>query len=344
MGESQHYVIIGSGPAGNEAARHLRERDADGRITMITAHKLLYIRRFRLHDVFAGTDDWRTLLRHPPEYYDEIGVTLRRNTRVTQVDPKRQMIGLAHKEEVHYNKLLVASGGGGYLPESLREYRHLIHGFGSFEDAIRMRDALSDGGRVLMLGGDMMGIDLARHLVANGYAVTLIAGEQLFWSHEVTAEDRPRYVEAVRNMGIDVIVDQKIARIEEGQAGLSPRRVVFDDGTDAHGDVVVAFCGLMPTMGFMIGAGINVQRGLLVSPKMATDNENIWAAGDVCQIYSPEEGRYLFSHQWKSVKNMGRVAAFNMTGGDEAISTFEEGHLEIDDKGQIQSPYWEHDA
>ncbi len=341
MSSQQHYVIIGTGLAGNEAAAHLRERDPDGRITMITQARLLYIRRFDFFMVFTGTEDWRELLVEQPDYYQQNGITLRRDTRVTSIDPERQSISLEHKEEIHYDKLLIATGGGGYVPEDISEYSHLLSGFSSYEDALLMRRTLPEGGMVLMLGGDMMGIDLARHLVGAGYRVTLVAGEQLFWPHKVSEEDFPEFIAALEKLGIEVVLGKKVSRIEEGARGLMARRVVIEDGGEIHGDAVVAFCGLVPPLGFLGGSGLDVQRGLLVNQKLATSNNRIWAAGDVCQIWSPEDNQYRFCYEWRNVKNMGLVAAINMTGGTEAVDTVQEGGLYIDEQGEMDTPFWD---
>ena len=344
MNQSQHYVIIGNGAAGNEAAWHLRQRGQNSRITLITAGKLLFINRYQLPRVFEGVDDWRDYLVHPPEYYTDQAITVRRNTWVDHVEPEQRRIGLRHKETVSFDKLLVTSGGGGYLPEALREYRHLLHDFSTFRDAIRMREALpKSGGEVLLLGGDMRGLDLARHLVRNGHKVTVIASDQLFWPHEIPSEEKPAYIAALRQMGLAVITDRAVARIEQGPKGMQARRVIFEDGDELHGDVVTAFYGLMPALNFMLGTGVDIERGLLVNPQLRTANENIWAAGDVCQIWSPEENRYRFYYGWKNVKMMGRIAAINMTGGDEAVSTFREDKLFINEQGEIDSSFWAYD-
>jgi NAD(P)H-nitrite reductase large subunit len=342
MSEPLHYVIIGTGAAGNEAAWHLRQRDAECRITMVTAARLLFIRRYELPKVFDGVEDWRELLVYPPEFYDEHGITVRRNSWVTNVDPERRVLGLRHKEEVSYDRLLVASGGGGYIPAGLSEYRHLLHRFATFGDAIRMRRALPDGGRVIMLGADMTGLDLARKLTAAGYRLTVVATEQLFWPHEVSPRRRTRFVKALEAMGVEVIQGRAVAGIEAANSGGPARRVVLDKG-DLRGDVVIPFFGLMPTLDFMVGAGVDIERGLLVNPQLATTDKNIWAAGDVCQIWSPEENRYRFYYGWKNVKMMGRIAALNMTGGDEAVDTFKEDDLFINADGEIDSPFWEYD-
>ncbi len=344
MSDATHYVIIGNGAAGNEAAWHLRHRDPDSRITLITAGRLLFLNRYEFPRVLDGIDDWREFLVYPPAYYDEQRIIVRRLSWVERVDPRHRVIELRHKEQVSYDKLLVASGGGGYLPEYLREYRHLLHDFNTIKNAKQIREALpTSGGKVVMLGGDVKGLDLARTLVKAGHEVIVAASEHLFWPHEISAEEAPRYVEALEHMGMQVMHDRKVARIEAGSKGLHARRLVFDDdGGELHADVVMAFYGLMPALKFILGSGVDIARGLLVNPQLRTVDERIWAAGDVCQIWSPEENHYRFYYGWKNVKMMGRIAAINMTGGDEAVSTFKEDKLLINDQGEIDSTLWEY--
>ena len=76
MAESAHYVIIGVGIAGNQAAGTLRERDPDCRITIISEGSLLFYNRYDLPEIFRGCESWIDLLVHPPEYYEDQRITL----------------------------------------------------------------------------------------------------------------------------------------------------------------------------------------------------------------------------------------------------------------------------
>jgi len=343
MTAKTHYVIIGAGAAGSEAAWHLRRRDPKSRITLITAGRLLLINRYELPRVFDGVDDWRELLVHPPQYYEDHDITVRRNTWVTSVDAANKVLGLRHKEKLHYDKLLVASGGGGYLPPDLKEYAPLLHPFGGYHNAIRVYKTLPKRGTAVMIGADMIGLDLARHLVRNGYNVKVVATEHLFWPHQLSDEERDTFVETLTEMGIKVITGRKVTAIKQRNADGTGRAVVTTGGREVTGDVVMSFCGLMPSLEFMVGAGVDIERGLLVDPKLQTTDKSIWAAGDVCQIWSPEENQYRFYYGWKNVKNMGRIAALNMTGGKEKVGTFADENLVIDNKGHIDSPFWEYE-
>jgi NAD(P)H-nitrite reductase large subunit len=341
----RHHVVIGSGVAGNQAAETLRERDPDSRITMITISRLPFFNRYDLPRVFRGERDWRRFIIYPADYYRRNRIALRRATRVVGVDSTAQTLTLEHKETIRFDSLLVASGAGAYLPEELSEFRPLLHHFGAFRDAIEVADALPQKGHAILLGGDTIGLDLARTLLDTGHRVTLVAGPYTFWPHEVTAEDRPKFVAALQGMGIVVVeaLDRGgIATVEKGAKGLSARRIAFADGSDLSGDVIMPFFGVAPSLDFMLGSGVDIERGLLVSPNLRTTNENIYAAGDVCQIWTDKERRYCFYHGWKNVRAMGELAAHNITGANEPWVPTQDERLQLNKDGKILSPFWEY--
>jgi len=343
MDAALHRVIIGNGVAGSQAAVVLRQRDRESRITVISAGALLFYNRYELPDVFRGRHDWRDYLGYPPEFYEDNEIALRRKSLVAEVDTARHVIVLGHREEVGYDQLLVATGGAAYLPERLRESRHLLQQFNTFRAAMQVYNALPKGGRVVLLGGDAIGLDLARTLIDTGYRVTVVAGERTFWPHEIGAEERPRFLAAIETMGLEVVEGREAERIEEGGAGEPARRVVFTAGDDLVADVVLASYGIVPAVDFMSGSGVDIERGLLVNPQLRTTKEDIWAAGDVCQIWSSELNGYRFYYGWKNVKMMGDVAARNMTGDEVAFTTFVDETLVVDERGGIHSPFWEYD-
>jgi len=93
---------------------------------------------------------------------------------------------------------------------------------------------------------------------------------------------------------------------------------------------------------FMLGSGVAIERGLLVSPTLRTTDASILAAGDVCQIWSALERRYRFYYGWKNVRAMGDLAARNLTGEDEAFEAAQDETLHVHDGVTIHSPFWEY--
>jgi NAD(P)H-nitrite reductase large subunit len=342
MANALHYVIIGNGMGGNQAASILRERDPESRITIISAGSLLFYNRYDLPNIFRGCKSWVELLVNPPEYYEEHRINVRRKSLVMDVNTQQHLIYLMHRETVGYDRLIVATGGASFIPEYLKDVRHLMHFFSTYRAVEEMYDALPPGGRVIMLGGDMIGLDLARALIDIGYQVTLVPDERTFWPHNIAMEDRQKYYTALEKMGIEIGPDTEIANIDMGTNGATSRRVVFIDGKELCGDVVMPFYGLLPNIDFMSSSGVSMERGILVDTQLKSSVDEVWAAGDVCQIWSPEFNDYRFYYGYKNVRLMGEIAARNITGEAIDFETAQEEQLEIDEHGHLNSPFWEH--
>lgn len=342
MAAPVHNVIIGSGSAGFGAAATLREADASCRITMITMDSLPFYHRYDLPQIFHGRQDWRDLLDVPPSYYDEMGIKLRRRSRVVDVDGPRQLVKLAHQENIAYDRLLVCAGGRSYVPENLTGFTNLMHGFGTFESAMRVYRDLPKGGTAIMIGGDMIGIDLAMTLLETGYKVALIATPQTFWPHEVSQKERTELLAALEAKGVSVHQTSRPIGVSRNSGKSGKSRVTLEDGTEVNGDVVMTFCGLASSVEFMLGADVDIERGLLVTPELRTSNKTIWAAGDVCQIWHDREKVYKFYHGWQNVRVMGELAARNMAGAHEIFDVDVEDQIGVDKEGGISSTFWTH--
>jgi NAD(P)H-nitrite reductase large subunit len=342
MTKPLHYVIIGSGSAGFGAAKTLREGDKQSRITMITMDALPFYNRYDLPDVFRGKHDWHKLLAVPPSTYEEMRIELRRLSRVVDVDGPNKLVSLAHQEQVAYDRLLVCAGGRSYLPENLIEFAPLMHGFGTFEAAMRLYNDLPKGGTVIMIGGDMIGLDLACTLIDTGYKVVLITNAQTFWPHELTDKEKAPLLKALEKKGVKVHRDQRPVGVTETRNGKGARCVTFEDGAEVCGDVVMSFCGLSSSIEFMLKADVDIERGLLVTPELQTSNPTIWAAGDICQIWHDAEKAYKFCHGWQNVRLMGELAARNMLGAHEPFDAIGEDEIGVGADGQITSTFWTH--
>lgn len=338
---SLHHVIIGAGSAGHAAAVTIRHRDPKARVTLVTLSSLPFYNRYDLPSMFRGVTDWRKLLAVPPRIYDELTITLRRNTRVVNVDGQAQTITFAHNETIRFDRLLVCSGGAGYVPEVLSQFRPLISGFGSFEQATATCRALPPGATAILIGGDMMGLDLALTLLDTGRKVVLAVNEHTFWPHRLSMGERDKLLDELAGVGMDVVNGPTVTGIEEVRGRSATRQVTFDDGSTRLGQAVLVSCGLSPLVEFMLGAGVDIERGLLVNPELRTSHEAIWAAGDVCQIWSDADKDYKFYHGWKNVRVMGELAARNMTGGHEAFVAGDERGISIEG-GRLVSSFWEH--
>jgi pyruvate/2-oxoglutarate dehydrogenase complex dihydrolipoamide dehydrogenase (E3) component len=106
--------------------------------------------------------------------------------------------------------------------------------------------------------------------------------------------------------------------------------------------VIMPFYGLAPALDFIARSGVDIERGLLVNPELRTTDPHIWAAGDVCQIWSAEDNAYRFYYGGRNVKAMGEIAACNMTGATDSFRTFVDETLSVNGEGKLHSSFWDY--
>lgn len=341
---AKHHIVIGSGVSGNQAAETLRKCDPESRISVITAARLPFYNRYDLPKVIRGTTDWRDFVIYPPEYYRSHKITLRRTQQVEKVDIVKKVILLKHKEQIHYDSIIVATGAKSYIPPELAEYKALFNTFGLFSEAVATIKSLPKGGEVVIIGGDIYGIDIGKTFIECGYKVTIIATPHAFLPHIVDTAKRADYLSALAKMKFNILDIKQVGEIVNINVDekTKKRTIKLADGKAINADVIMPFFGRQPVVDFIASTGMAIERGILVKPDLSTTVEGVYAAGDVCQVWREKERDYHFYAGWKNLKAMGELAAKNVCGGKEEWRPVGVEELSIDKNGIIQSPFWEH--
>ncbi len=174
-----HYVIIGNGPAANEAARTLREKVPDLRVTIIGQEQEGYYKPHLLPDYVAGAIPEEDLYVDPLNFYKEKSIGLRLGQRVVDVDFTRRHVVLEHKEVVPFDGLIIAVGGKPKIPEPLEPFASLMLTLKTVADARTWTETLSRTDSVLIVGGDLPSLSLVKALRSIGKKVSFILSDQV---------------------------------------------------------------------------------------------------------------------------------------------------------------------
>jgi nitrite reductase (NADH) large subunit len=344
MAQAARYVIVGNGVAGNRAAEVLRERDPDARITIVTGGTFLFYRRDDLYRVLDGHDDWREYLVHPPSFYEERRIEVRRQSKVVSVESESRKIVLATGETVSYDTLLVATGGMRYTPQHLEDWAGELDFLDSYRQAIEARKMLPQGGKAIILGGDVKGLRLAQALAQIGFEVALIPYDRTFWPHKVAPDEGLRFLKAISGKGVAIISgvniekDIIVERIERARRCKYAKRIHLSDGRTIEGDLILSYFGALPMVDFMFTAGVEIEHGIRVDSHLRTANAHIYAAGLAAQTKRLQPGETFF-YRPATARRMGEIAAINMTGGKETFEPPPIADLTLGEKDELLSPY-----
>jgi 3-phenylpropionate/trans-cinnamate dioxygenase ferredoxin reductase component len=301
------YVIVGAGLAGAKAAETLRAEGFDGPVVLIGDEtEVPYERPPLSKGYLLGKEPREGAAVHPVEWYDEQRIDLRLGTPVTAVHPAEHEVELDGGERVRYAKLLLTTGSlvrpldvpGGDRVRTLRK----------LPDSDGLKEALARGGRVVVVGGGWIGLEVAAAAREYGAEVTLIEALPQPLARVLGEEIGAVFADLHRAHGVDV-------RLNSGVKEISDAGVTLPDGATVPADLVLAGVGIRPDTRLAEQAGLAVDNGILVDASLRSSDADIYAAGDVANVDNPAFGRIRVEH-WANALNGGPAAAKSMLGQD----------------------------
>jgi 3-phenylpropionate/trans-cinnamate dioxygenase ferredoxin reductase component len=313
-------VIVGASLAGATAAGVLRDGGYDGSLSLIGAEEEHPYERPPLSKEFLrGEADFEDALVRPASWFAEYDVDARFGTRAVQIDVHPREVVLAGGERLPFDRLLVSTGGrnrrlevpGAGLPGvfDLRYHR----------DAVQIRDAATEGARVVCVGMGFIGAEVAASLRTIGRAVTVV---EIFETtlYRILGPEIGRVLEGIhRDHGVTMHFSDSVERFE-GDGRLE--RIVTDSGKEIDADVAVIGVGTEPAVEIMAGTGLDQGGGIPVGPGLETAVPGVYAVGDVARHDHPVFGPIRVEHYDNAIK-MGEHAAHAMLGSSEV---FDDAH------------------
>jgi nitrite reductase (NADH) large subunit len=307
----RHFIVIGNGPAGNRAARTLRERAAVDRVTVVSKARQSCYSPHRLPDYIAGKIGEEKVEVCPFSEYRDSAIKLRCSQEAVSVDIGRRQVVLGHKEILPYDGLIIAVGGRPRIPERLSPFRDVLLTLKTIEDARLWIERLREADSVLLVGGDLTSISVAKALVHLRKKVTFLLDGDAFWPLRADAKLLETVSSALSAGGVEVLADSPLLGIAVLPGG--GFEVQAGDWTLQPG-LIGAFFGLVPDIGFLARSGLRIDRGILVDEYLNTGIPEVFAAGDCAQIFHPELRDYWVSVGYENALALGRVAASNLVG------------------------------
>lgn len=337
MPANDHYIIIGNGPAGNSAADFLRQFDVNARITIISSESFSYYYRHKLPDYIEGSVSEKDLYVRNYSFYKENNIRLRLGQVVEKIDPVEKTLFLKHMEKVHYTKLVIASGGIPDILTSMSDFSEYLHFLTTYEDALKLRPKISVAKDILVLGGDLITFKIIKMLLNLKINVSLILYTDAFWPFPLTEEMSAEIEQRLKNKGVTVLKDEQVESVSiDG----TKYQVLTDKGLSKPYDLIFSFPGRIPNIKFIVGSGIDTDRGVLVDDNLRTNFEDIYACGDCAQIFNPKLNSYWVSVGWGNAKLQGKTVAENLLGDSKVIKPTPKKMLDVEGI-KVNTSWWE---
>lgn len=307
-----HYVILGNGIAGMEAAITLRNRDSTARITLVSAEHDHFFSRTALMYILCGQLRVEDTEPYGRDLYRRMRFE-RVGGRVTGLEPSVKTLIFEDGGRLGYDRLLLAVGSRG-RPAPWPGSGPDVHYFVTLSDLQRLDAEAQAGTSVVVIGGGLIGVEVAEVLHLRGCKVHFLIREP--WYFPVALDPREAEVVAshIRKHGVEVRTRTIVAELLRDAAG-KLRGVQTGDGEEIAATVVIAAIGVTPATDFLRGSGLEMDAagGIEVDAGLRTNLPEVWAAGD-CATVTWVDGSRRPEQLWYTGRDQGRVAAASMLG------------------------------
>ncbi|HNB41283.1 MAG TPA: FAD-dependent oxidoreductase [Anaerolineales bacterium] len=309
------YVVIGTGVAGISAVEAIRSVDRAGEIVMLGDDPHGYYSRPGLAYILTGELQDESLFPKKREDYIPLKFKYKK-ARVIRIDRANKVLHLDDKTPLAYDKLLIATGASaiplivpGANLQGVMKLDHLEDARGILKHAKRGRTAI-------VVGGGITALELTEGLLARGVHVHYLLRGNRYWS-SVLDEHESRIVEGrLQAEGVTLHFHSEVQEII-GKSG-KVRGVRLLDGRIMKCDMLAYAVGIKPRAELAKSADLALDRGILVNEYLQTNDPNIYAAGDVAQVYDPLTGRSVLDSLWSPAREQGYAAGLNMAGKSQA--------------------------
>ena len=308
-------VIVGGGLAGAKAAEALREQGYEGDLTLIGAEEHLPYERPPLSKGYlAGKDDFTVAQVHDQAWYDDQRVALELGVTATAVDPAAHEVTLVDGRRVPYSRLLLATGSTARRLPIPGMAAHNVHTLRTVEDSDRLIAALTDGSRLVVIGGGWIGMEVAANARERGVDTTVIEAAELPLVSVLGPELARVFLNLHRQHEVTFHLEAQVDSITEEDGRATGVRLA--DGTHVPADIVLVGVGAAPNLDLAERAGLDIDGGVLVDGSLRTSDPDIWAVGDIAAHDHPVLGRRIRVEHWANALNQPAVAARAMRGED----------------------------
>jgi nitrite reductase (NADH) large subunit len=274
-------VVVGNGMAGMRTVDELRQLAPDlYDITVFGAEPHGNYNRILLSPVLAGEKNIDDIMLHTREWYGANGITLHAGDPVVHIDRRKRIVRAQSGLEVRYDRLLLATGSRPFIVPVPGHQLPGVIGFRDIADVDLMLKAAHRGGRAVVIGGGLLGLEAANGLVRRGMEVSVVHVTDALMNQQLDKPAATLLKDALERKGLRFLMNANTSEIVgDGRV----QAVRFGDGSQIPADLVVMAAGVRPNIALAQQAGLHCERAIVVDDTMQTYDPRVYAVGECVQ-------------------------------------------------------------
>ncbi len=308
---SRHFVIIGNGISGITFARHLRKGDDQARITVISGESPYFFSRTALMYVYMGQMKWEHTQPYEPHFWKKNRIDLVQ-AWVKTIAFETKTLCFESGETLNYDFLVLATGSKpsffGWPGQQLKG----VQGLYSKQDLETMEATTSQSiQRAVIVGGGLIGIELAEMLTYKKIPVSFLVRENRFWEQVLPEAEASLVQKHIHEHAIDLRLQTEVKEILSDADG-NARAVVTTAGEEIPCGFVGIATGVTPNVDFLKNTALAIGKGVKVNAYFESSVPDVYAIGDCAEFEKPPgPGRRTLEQVWYTGRMHGETLAYN---------------------------------
>ena len=302
----KRIIVAGGGIAGLNAAKAARDQSPDSNITILEEGSLNTYVRTRLPDYISGEASVKELFPYDDSWYASNNITLSKNTKITGLDGAKKII-YTDKGQFEFDALVIALGSSGNVPPIPGVDLENCFTVRTIADADRIRKLSGTGITCTIIGGGLLGLEMAWSIRQMGCEVNVIESFPRLLPRQIDEQGAVLLQKEISAKGIKLFLNAQVQHI--GGSG-KVEYVKLNDGTEVKSDFIILSTGVKANIQPVASSGLDIGRCIKVDEHMRTNIEDIYAAGDIAEYNGKSFGI------WPIAVSQGKVAGNNAAGGN----------------------------
>ncbi|HEX8428296.1 NAD(P)/FAD-dependent oxidoreductase [Hymenobacter sp.] len=307
-----HLIVIGNGITGVTAAVTARRLRPDVRITLVSDETTHHYSRTALMYVYMGHLRYQDIKPFEDWFWVENRLELVQAT-ATNLDPAHKQLSLSTGQTLSYDQLLLATGSVSRLATWPGQHLRGVQGLYSLPDLEQMTRDTHGIRRAVVVGGGLIGIELAEMLHTKGIQVTMLIRDDRYWASVLPKPEAELINLQLRAHDIEVRYRTELAELLPDAEG-RVRAIRTTAGEEIEAQWVGLAIGVQPNLLLAQTAGIETDRGILVDELLQTNVPGIFAAGDCAQHRQAGANEVPIEQLWYTGRAQGETVAHTICG------------------------------
>ncbi|GAA4104604.1 hypothetical protein GCM10022392_32720 [Mucilaginibacter panaciglaebae] len=276
----QRIVVIGAGAGAYGFVKSYRELNRDDEITIFSKENYPFYNRVMLPDYISGEQQWEQLVKMKDEEEPRYKIKMLRGVSVEKIDRANKTVTDSRGIKTPYDVLLIATGSRAAVPKNVPALPGIFT-MRNRNDADSFKKHIPADGHVVIVGGGLLGLEMAASLREIGKRITIIQRTSRFLNRQLDALGSQLLHEEMVDQGCDIYYDDEI-QLFYGRSKLSG--IGLKSGRKINCDAMILAIGTTPNYELAKDCGLECRRGVIVNERLQTSDPGIYAIGEIAEF------------------------------------------------------------